>query len=374
MIYLDSSATTKPCEQAIAAAVNALETDWGNPGSLHAMGTHARDIIDNARKSVARELSCDEDEVYFTGSGTTANNTAIFGAASSRGKRRKTVVTTSIEHPSVLNAMSRLERDGFDVRYLKSDRFGRFSLDELDSLLTNDVCLVSIMAVNNELGTVNDIGAAGKLIKKKCPEAVFHVDGVQAFGKIDLKVHRLGIDLLSMSAHKIHGPKGVGALYVRDGLFIEPYVVGGGQENGMYSGTEAVPAIAGFGAAVDCLPKKSETLKKVGELKSRLVEKLSDDKRIFVNSPDDALPYILNISCMGVPSQPMVNALSEQGICVSAGSACKRGHRSDVLVAAGLESDRIDSAFRISLSRFNTLDEMDITAQKIKEIIDRIGK
>ena len=374
MIYLDNSATTKPCPEAIKAVNDALENNWGNPSSIHFKGQDASDLLEYSRRILADELKCSTSEIFFTGSGSAANNTAIFGSARSKGKRKKKIITTSVEHPSVNECMKRLEYDGFNVVRLKTGCDGKIKASDLISEIDGDTFLVSFMAVNNEIGAVNDIKALASAVRKKSKDVLIHVDSVQAFGKINLEPSKWGVDMMTASAHKIHGPKGVGLLYIRKGLNIPAYVLGGGQEKGMYSGTEAMPAISGFAAAVKALPDKKEELKYIKSLRDRLIKNLETCGEIYVNSPEDCLPYILNISCPGVPSQPMVNALSEKGICISAGSACSKGHRSHVLEAVGLSAERIDSAVRLSFSRFNTMEEMDETAEKIIETVKRIRR
>ncbi len=320
-IYLDNSATTRVCNEAVDAMMKMLTENYGNPSSLHKKGTDASIALENARESVAEELKCKREEIYFTGSGTTANNTAIFGSVPLNGRKGGRIITSSLEHPSVGEAMKRLAGRGFDVVYLKPDKTGAFSVDELMNAIDDNTLLVSIMAVNNETGSINPIREIKKSLKRKNTNALIHVDAVQAIGKIPLNPAKDGIDLMSVSSHKIHGPKGAGALYVRKGVKLVPHIIGGGQEKGIYSGTEAMPAIAGFGAAVKALPNTGESIKKIQVLRDAFVCQVSKIPGVYINSPEGALPYIVNISVIGVPSQTMVNALSAQGICVSAGSA-----------------------------------------------------
>ena len=373
-IYLDNSATTKVCPEAVNEMVETLTHSWGNPSSLHKKGVEASRVLENARARIARVFSCSPDEVYFTSSGTTANNTAIFGAVYANRRRGNRIVTTSLEHPSVNEAMKRLEEQGFEVIRLRPDKFGRFSLNDLYSVINKNTILVSIMMVNNELGTINPVQNIKTAVMRAGAPALIHVDAVQAFGKIHVKPSKIGADLISVSSHKIHGPKGAGALYIKKGVRIKPYVVGGGQENGVFSGIEAMPNIAGFGAAAAELGDIDASFEKVRGVRDRFIEKVTRIPGVYINSPSDSLPYIINMSVTGLPSQTVVNSLSERGIYISAGSACKRGHDSEVLKAIGLPSDRTHSAIRISMSRFTTDEEMNETVDAIAAAVSRIRR
>ncbi|MBQ6020520.1 MAG: cysteine desulfurase, partial [Clostridia bacterium] len=372
--YLDNSATTPMCQPAIDDMYKMMTDCCGNPSSKHQLGINAEEELSKARRRVARAVGCAEEEIYFSPSGTAANNTAIFGAARLAGKRGGRIITTSLEHPSVKEPIKRLEANGFETVRLRADREGKISLQELKNALTPNTVLVSMMCVNNEIGSINPIREAAQLVRASGCKALFHCDAVQAFGKLDIKPSRLGVDLMTVSAHKIHGPKGVGALYIRKGVKLPAYLLGGGQESGMFSGTEAMPNIVGFGAAASALPELKEQYQKTAYLKNRLLDAVSGCDRIYVNSPSDALPYVINLSVLGIPSEVMINYLSYHGICVSGGSACKKGRRSDVLTAIGLQPQRIDSAIRISLSRFTTENELDALSDKIFDAINaRIG-
>ena len=372
--YLDNSATTKPCEKAIKKALEMMNENFGNPSSLHACGFSAKKESDNARKTVAFFLGCQENEIFFTPSGTIANNTAIFGTEKARRRDGKKVITTLFEHPSVLKCFENLEEQGYDVVYLKPDSNGRINLDVLSNAVDENTILVSVMAVNNEVGSVQDISKIKGIIKENKSKAYFHCDAVQAFGKISIKPKKLGIDLMSMSAHKIHGVKGAGALFINNGVRILPYVLGGGQESGMISGTEALPAICAFGEAVNDIGNVEKNYEKVKSVRDYFVNEISSLEKVYINSPEDALPYIINISVEGVPSQVMLNSLSSMGIYVSAGSACAKGHRSNVLTAMGILPQSIDSAIRISLSKFTTEDEMKMLYNGIKDTIKRVRR
>lgn len=373
-IYLDNSATTKVCREAADAMMKMLTENYGNPSSLHSKGVEASKAIENARQNLADALSCSKDEIFFTTSGTTANNTAIFGAVNANRRKGNRIITTALEHPSVGECMKKLEDQGFEVIRLKPDMHGAFSPMEIMNAINSKTVLISIMAVNNEIGTVNPINQIKTAVKRASSDALIHVDAVQGFGKIPLNPGKAGIDLMTVSSHKIHGPKGAGALYIRKGVKIQPHVVGGGQEKGIFSGTEAMPAIVGFGAAVKSLPNITKELADTKNIRDYFVREVTKIGGVHINSPDDALPYIINLSVLGVPSQTIVNSLSEQGIYVSAGSACKKGHRSEVLTAIGLDPKRIDSAIRISLSRYNTKHDMDEVVKALDKIVMRIRR
>lgn len=373
-IYLDNSATTKICREATDAMMKMLTENYGNPSSLHSKGVEASKALENARESIANALSCSKDEIFFTTSGTTANNTAIFGAVNANKRKGNRIITTSLEHPSVSECMKKLEEQGLEIVRLKPDMNGAFSPMELMNAINSKTILISIMAVNNEIGTINPINQIKAAVKRANSSALIHVDAVQGFGKIPLNPSKSGIDLMTVSSHKIHGPKGAGALYIRKGVKIQPHVVGGGQEKGIYSGTEAMPAIVGFGAAVKSLPNLTTELADVKAVRDHFVREVTKIGGVHINSPADALPYIINLSVLGVPSQTIVNSLSEYGIYVSAGSACKKGHRSEVLTAIGLDGKRIDSAIRISLSRFTTMHDMNEVVKALDKIVMRIRR
>ncbi len=373
-VYLDNSATTKPCEKAIKKALEMMNDNYGNPSSLHLCGYQAKKELDNARHTISSFLGCEDNEVYFTPSGTVANHTAVLGVAKARRREGKKVITTLLEHPSVLKHFEALEDRGYDVVYLKPDNYGKIDLNELSNTVDENTVLVSVMAVNNEVGSIQDISKIKGIIKDKKSKAYFHCDAVQAFGKILLKPKKLGIDLMSMSAHKIHGIKGAGALFVDNSIRILPSIVGGGQENGLISGTEGMPAICAFAEAVNDIGNVQKNLDYVSSVREYFVKKIVDIEKIYINSPKDALPYIINISVEGVPSQVMLNALSSMGIYVSAGSACAKGHRSDVLTAMGVSPKGIDSAIRISLSKTTTENDMDLLYNGIVDTINRVRR
>ena len=371
--YLDNSATTKPCERAKKRLNEALDVLWGNPSSLHEKGLEAQLLLEEARTKTAKKLSAKESEIYFTSGGTESNNIAVFGAAHTGKRKGKKVVVSSVEHPSVSRAFDELEKEGFEVVRLPVDRFGVVSPSSIFSAVDEETVLVSLMAVNNELGSIEPIGEVSKIIKEKNSPALFHVDAVQAFGKIPLNVKKLGVDLMSVSGHKIHAVKGVGALFVRDGVRLSPHVFGGGQEKNLRPGTEPMPAVAAFLGAVEELDEK-KSLPVVTALRDEFVSKLRTLDGLVVNSADDALPYIVNVSLLHLPSEAVLNFLSSKGVFVSSGSACAKGHQSPVLTAAGLEKTRVESSLRISLSRFSTKEELDFCFEKIGEALGTIRK
>ena len=372
-VYLDNSATTKPCPGARKRLLEAVDLLWGNPSSLHQKGLEAQLLLEEARAFIAKCLSCRESELYFTSGGTESNNLAVFGAANAMKRKGNKIVVSSVEHPSVSRAFDKLESDGFTVVRLPVDRFGVVPVVEIENAVDENTVLVSMMAVNNELGSVEPVEALSRIVKEKHSPALIHVDAVQAFGKLPLNVKKLGVDLMSVSAHKIHGTKGAGALFVKDSLHLAPHIFGGGQEKNVRPGTEPLPAIAAFfGAAQELDIKKS--LPAVTALRDGFVKKLSALDGVVINSGADALPYIVNISLPGRPAEAVLNFLSSKGIYVSSGSACAKGRRSPTLTAAGLESERVNSSLRISLSRFTTADELDFCLEGIEEALRAIRK
>ena len=360
MIYLDNSATTKPCREAVEVMQKALTENWANPSALYSFGIDAAHALRSARSQVATALGAEHDRVFFTSGGTEADNWAIFSTAKRFGKKNKHIITTAIEHPAVLNCMKELENQGFEVTYLQPDELGRITPDTLKAALRKDTILVSIMMVNNEVGSVMPISQLAKLTHRICPDAIFHTDAVQGFLKVPFAAKTLGADLISISSHKVHGPKGCGALYISPRLKSFPaLLMGGGQENGLRSGTEGTPAIFGFAAACAALQGTFKNdIAKEKELLDELVAQLAQMAGIVVNGAHDA-PHILSLSVPGVPTQNTINILQDHGICVSAGSACAKGHRSHVLEAMGLSPEVMDGSFRISLSRDTTIEDLE---------------
>ena len=368
MIYLDNSATTKPCAEAVEAMTLALTENWGNPSALYGFGIDMAKQLRTARMQVAAAMGAEPDRVFFTSGGTEADNWALFSAAKRFGKKKKHIITTAVEHHAILNAVKELEAQGFEVTYLQPDAEGRVTLAELKAALRKDTFLVSIMMVNNESGAVMPIGQMAKLVHKLCPDAIFHTDAVQGFLKVPFQAKTLGADLISISSHKVHGPKGAGALYISPRLkFFPAYLVGGGQENGFRSGTEGTPAIFGFAAACGAGAATFKAdIDREKALLNYAIEKISAMEGIRVNGAHEA-PHILSLSVPGVPTQNTLNLLQEDGICISAGSACAKGHRSHVLSAMNLSPEVIDGAFRVSLSRETTKEEIDILLKSLEE-------
>ncbi|MCI7020646.1 MAG: cysteine desulfurase [Clostridiales bacterium] len=360
MIYLDNSATTKPCPEAVEAITKALTENWGNPSALYKFGIDTAKLLRQARHSVAAAIGAEPERVFFTSGGTEADNWAVFGTVKRMGKRGKHIITTAMEHHAILNCMADLESRGFEVTYLKPDSMGRVSAADLKAALRKDTILVSIMMVNNEVGSVMPIAQMAKLTHRLCPDAIFHTDAVQGFLKVPFAAKNLGADLISVSSHKIHGPKGAGALYISPRLkSFPPLLLGGGQEGGMRSGTEGVPAILGFAAACAAVSAtfRADILRESG-LIAEFAEKFAALEGVSVNGSHEA-PHILSLAIPGVPVQNTINILQDHGICVSAGSACAKGHRSHVLTAMGLPPEIIDASFRISLCRDTAREELE---------------
>ncbi len=373
MIYLDNSATTKPCKEAVEATTAALTENWGNPSALYGFGIASAGLLRSARQKVAAALGAEPDRVFFTSGGTEADNWAIFSTVKRFGKKNKHIITTAVEHHAVLNCMKELEAQGYEVTYLQPDTLGNITVESLKAALRKDTCLVSVMMVNNESGTVMPISQMAKLTHKLCPDAVFHTDAVQGFLKIPFAAKTLGADLISISSHKIHGPKGAGALYVHPRLKSFPaYLIGGGQENHFRSGTEGTPAIFGFAAACEaCKATMAADISREKRLLNELIDKLCKLDGLKINGAHDA-PHILSLSIPGVPTQNTINILQDAGICVSAGSACAKGHRSHVMSAMGLRPELIDSSFRVSICRDTTQEELDMLVDVLqKDVIGR---
>ena len=353
--YLDNSATTQVSEQAAKKALEIMRAEYGNPSSLHALGFRAAKELEYAREKVANAIGAKPEEIYFTSGGTEANNLAILGAAEAHKRRGNRIVTTATEHSSVYDTMKKLSGEGFDVVFIAPDKEGHIDPRKVIDAVDNKTILVSVMLVNNETGLMPPIKRIQGIIKRKAPNALFHIDAVQALGKENVNVAALKCDLLTISSHKIHGPKGVGALYIRKGERILPRTFGGKQENSIRPGTEALPLIGAFGVAaseVDVFKNKE----RISALNLRLRQKLADFDDIIINSPEDASPYILNFSALGIRSETMLHHLASKGVYVSSGSACSKGGKSHVLEALNLSAEEADSAVRVSFSK-NTTDE-----------------
>jgi len=384
LVYLDNSATTKPYDEAVDVMAKVLKEDFGNPSSLHTLGIAAEKYVKTARKSFARSIGASEDEVFFTSCGTEADNTAIMGAATARKHNGKKIITTAVEHPAILEPCRKLEQMGYKVECIGVDSKCRLNMEQLEAAIDEDTILISVMGVNNETGTVMPIKEIIELKEKfnkahKC-DILMHTDAVQAFGKVPMNVKGdlKGIDMISVSGHKIHGPKGIGGLYVRKGLTIPAFLIGGGQEGHMRSGTENTPGIAGFGKAMDiAFDDFDGRVEKMENAREHLLNAITAEiKDIIINSPEDGAPSVLNISFMGTRGEVLLHTLEQEGIFVSTGSACssnKKG-QSHVLTAMGLKPKEIEGAIRFSFSEFNTIEEMDYVADKVKMAVTRFRR
>lgn len=374
-IYLDNAATTKPCPTAVRAVLECME-NFGNPSSLHGIGIAAEKRIKTARQDIARKLGVSPSEIYFTSGGTESDNIAIFGAARKMKKRGRHIVTTSIEHPAVLECMKALEDEGFEVSYLEPDKTGAISLKELDSVLREDTVLVSIMHVNNETGVMQPVDKVRGLLEQKAPHALFHSDAVQSFGKTELRPKEWGIDLLSISGHKIHAPQGIGVLYCRVNK-LHPIIFGGGQQEGLRPGTENLPGIYALGETVREIDvvKNSKHLHALrGLLKDEITKKIENVK---INGADDNnAGSVLNVSFPGIRSEILLHVLEARGIYVSTGSACSshKPQKSHVLTAMGCSAAETDSAVRFSFSHMNTTEEIIRTAEVLAEEVPRLRR
>ena len=371
MIYLDNSATTKPAPEVISAMTKVLTEDFGNPSTLYSLGLSAEKILKAARSSVAKSMGASDGEVYFTSGGTESDNAAIFGAWETRKKQGKRIITTAVEHPAVLKCFEALKTRGADVVILPVDADCAVSLDDLKEALTEDTVLVSVMRVNNETGAIFPIADIAGIIssfakEKGVAKPLFHSDCVQGYGKMRTDVTALGVDMLSISGHKVHGPKGIGALYVKSGVHIPALIYGGGQEKNLRSGTENMPGIAGLGAAAELITPGPFEVSRY--LKGLILGAIPDVK---VNSPENGCSSVLNVSFLGCRAEVLLHQLEQDGIFVSTGSACSsKSKGSHVLTAMGLKPEEIEGALRFSFNRHNTKEEMDITVEKLKTYVE----
>ena len=371
-IYLDNSATTKPYQEVVDKMVLALTTQYGNPSSIYKKGIEVEREIKEIRRNIARSLGAKETEIYFTSGGPECNNTIIRSVAKLNKKTKNHIISTVIEHPSVLNTLKDLEADGFEVTYLPVGKDGKISLEDLKNAIKKETILVSVMHVNNEIGTIQPIEEIGKYLKSLDEKVYFHVDGVQSYAKIKFRPSRYNIDFMSVSGHKLHGPKGIGFMYVKENNRIKPLLTGGGQEIGIRSGTENVPGIYGIGEAVRILNQDLEgTIDKIRGLRDLLKEEiLANIDNVKINSPEDGVCHVLNVSFRGVRGEVLLHYLEQKEIYVSTGSACsskKKG--SHVLNAIGLTPDEIEGAIRFSLSDLNTKEEIMKTVEVLKESV-----
>ena len=377
--YLDNSATTPVSQGVKEIVIKTMMEDYGNPSSMHMKGVEAERYLRQAKEILAKILKVNEKEIIFTSGGTESNNLALIGIANANHRAGKHIITTSVEHASVLNTVKYLEEQGFEVTWLPVDEHGHIRLEDLEAALREDTILVSMMYVNNEIGALEPVEEAAKLIHQKNPKTIFHVDAIQAFGKYRIYPKRQGIDALSVSGHKIHGPKGTGFLYVSEKVKIKPIIFGGGQRKGMRSGTDNVPGIAGIAeAAKEAYENFDEKTERMYELKDYLIEKLSAIDGVKINSKKGraGAPHIVNVSFVGVRSEVMLHELESHQVYVSAGSACSSNHPhiSETLAGIGLSAEEIDSAIRFSFSDLTTKEELDYAADIIADRIQTLRK
>lgn len=372
-VYLDNAATTRVCPEAADIAYKTMLETYGNPSSTHAKGREAKAVLDNARKQLAAALDCSPSEVYFTSCGSEGDNWAIINGAESMRRKGLHIISSEVEHDAVRKSMDELKRRGFEVTMLKPEPDGSISPEAVIAALRPDTVLVSLMMVNNETGAVTDIAAVAKALKKAKSVALLHTDAVQGFMKVPFSAKRLGADMITVSGHKIHAPKGIGALYIKTGVKIKPYIIGGAQESGLRAGTEAMPQIAAFGKACE-LAKASmaDATERMARLRQYAAE------RIVAEMPEAIIigggaPHILSVSLPGWRSEVLMNYLEAKGVFVSRSSACKKGGRSHVLEAMGLPAEVIDGAVRISLSRYTTKDELDELCSALKDAHDTLA-
>ena len=372
--YFDNSATTKVLDCVKDAVVDAMCVNYGNAAAKHRKGVEAENLIREAKKAIADTLKVQEKEILFTSGGTESNNTALIGTALANRRAGKHLITTGVEHPSIYNTMSFLEEMGFEVTYLPVDHLGHISLEDLEKAIREDTILVSVMYVNNEVGAVDPIEAISQCIKKKNPKTLFHVDAIQAYGKYKIRPKKQGIDLLSVSGHKIHAPKGVGFLYIRDGVKIRPILFGGGQQKGMRSGTENVPGCVGLGvAAREAYKDFDARIEKLYTLREHLIAGLKPLGGVTINGSEDRTnaPQIVSASFEGVRSEVLLHALEDKGVYVSSGSACSSNHPgiSGTLKGIGVKKELLDSTIRFSLGDLNTEEEVDYAIGVLGELL-----
>ncbi len=378
-VYLDNSATTACFEDAAQLMHRILCEDYGNPSSLHHKGVEAEAYLRYANETFAKILKVNEKEIFFTSCGTESDNIALVGTAMANHRTGRHLITTRIEHPAVLQPMAYLEKQGFEVTYLSVDRQGRISLEELEQAVRADTILVSIMHTNNEIGSIQPIAEAGALIKKRNPNTLFHVDAVQGFGKARIYPGKMHIDMLSASGHKIHGPKGIGLLYMREGAKVSPIMYGGGQQRGLRSGTENLPGIAGFAKAAELVYQDLEQdVDRMYGLREKLTNGVKNIEDIVLNGCPgrEGAPHVVSVSFRGVRSEVLLHALEERGIYVSAGSACAahKPQPSATLRAVGVEKELLESTIRFSLSGFTTEEEIVYTCQNLEEIVPKLRR
>ena len=377
--YLDNSATTRCSEGVRDIVVKVMMEDFGNPSSRHDKGMEAEKYLREARMDIAATLKADEKEIYFTSGGTESDNWALIGTAMANKRAGKHIITTAIEHAAVIQPMIYLQEQGFEVSYIPVDRYGRIDLQKFSDAIREDTILVSTMYVNNEIGTLEPIEEIGKIIKEKNPKALWHVDAIQAYGKYRIYPKKLGIDMLSVSGHKLHGPKGVGFLYINSKAKVQPLILGGGQQNGMRSGTDNVPGIAGLGVAAKMMYQNfDEKAEHLYQLKERMAEGLSKMNDVVINGMPvrEGAPHILSVSFLGIRSEVLLHTLEDRNIYVSAGSACSSHKRkpSATLSAMGMSNAQIENTVRISFSEENTFEEVDYCLEVLNEVLTMLKR
>lgn len=378
-VYFDNSATTVVTENVKDIVVKVMTKDYGNPSSMHMVGVNAEKYIKDSKEKISKILKVDPKEIYFTSGGTESNNLAIIGSANANKRSGNKIITTKVEHASVSGTMKYLEENGFEIIYLPVDENGVVEMEALKESMDENTILVSVMYVNNEVGAIEPIEEIGKYIKSVKKDVIFHVDAIQAFGKLDIKPRKLNIDILTVSGHKIHGPKGIGFVYVKDKTKISPIIFGGGQQKGMRSGTENVPGIAGIGeASKEAYTDFEEKIEKITSLKDSLIDKLNDMEGVKVNSRKgtDGAPHIVSASFKGVRSEVLLHALEDKGIYISAGSACSSNKPavSATLKAMNIEKDLLESTVRFSFSTFNTMEEVEYCVKQLNELLPVLRK
>lgn len=378
-IYLDNSATTRAFDEVVDIVDRAMRTDYGNPSSMHQKGVEAERYVKESKEIIAKTLKVQEKEIFFTSGGTESDNWALIGAASAGSRAGKHLITTKVEHPAVQQTMEYLASIGYEVTYLSVDKQGLIRLEELERELRPDTILVSIMHVNNEVGAVQPVEEAGKLIKRINPKILFHVDAVQSFGKYKIFPKKSNIDMLSVSGHKIHGPKGIGFLYIDDHVKIKPILFGGGQQKGLRSGTENVPGIAGIGKATELMYRElSEDVARLYGLKRYFTDGILQIPGVKVNGPlyEEGAPHIVSVSFAGVRSEVLLHALEDRGVYVSAGSACATNKHtvSATLKSMGVAQEMLDSTIRFSFSIFTTEEELEYTLKCLNEILPMLRR
>ncbi len=380
MIYFDNAATTRASEQVAEKVTEMLCHNFGNPASVNKLGLQVEKEIKKTTEILSRGIHCKINEIYYTSGGTEGDNWAIFGTAEGYQRQGKHLITTKIEHPAVKKPMETLEQKGYDITWLSVDKKGKIDLEELKQSIRKDTILVSIILINNETGVIQDVEKIGKIIKQQNENTLFHVDAVQAFGKYAIDVEKMNIDLLTMSAHKINGPKGVGMLYKRQGLKVKPYILGGGQQQGQRSGTENGAGVAGLGVAADiCFQNMKKNQQTIFDVKRTLAEGILNgiaDVQINGDTLEQSSPYVLNVTFKGLRSEVLLHALESKDIFVSAGSACdsKKKVGSPILTAMGLPFNEIEGAVRFSFCQYNTVEEAQECVKQLKEIVPFLRK